>query len=90
MTNSDVHAWRDDAACLNHTAVFFPRVDNDADTATAKKICAVCPVRLVCLDDALATEKGDEANRAGVRGGKTARQRAGLARHRRRQPRVPA
>ncbi|MFJ9214267.1 WhiB family transcriptional regulator [Streptomyces sp. NPDC102264] len=81
MTNTS--NWRDDAACLNHTAVFFPRKDNEADTATAKKICGICPVRTICLDDALATEVGAEESRAGIRGGKTPKQRVNLARRRR-------
>lgn len=87
MTN---RAWQDDAACLNHTAVFFPRQDNEADAATAKKICGICPVRTVCLDDALDMERGAEESRAGIRGGKTPKQRANLARTRRRKARAAA
>lgn len=87
MTN---RAWQDDAACLNHVQVFFPRTDNPADTATAKKICGICPVKTACLDDALDMEVGAEESRAGIRGGKTPKQRANLARTRRRKARAAA
>lgn len=61
---TDDDSWRDDAACLDMPGdVFFPvrgnsRKDDptyDAQIAEAKAICAGCPVRVDCLDWALAT-----------------------------------
>lgn len=75
--------WRNEAACLNHSAVFLPRKDNDADTATAKRICAICPVKEACLENAMAYESGDEWRRAAVQGGLTPKERANLQNWRR-------
>jgi hypothetical protein len=73
--------WLDDAACLNHLPVFFPRRDNAADEATAKRICAACPVKSACLAAAMAEEgQTDHLHRAGLRGGITPQERAAYAR----------
>lgn len=74
--------WRDDAACQGRGPLFLPGIDHGpaylASTAAAKGVCASCPVRITCLDDAMATEGGgDERARAGVRGGLTPKDRAG-------------
>lgn len=81
--------WRDDAACMGWAALFLPRVDHGpkyiASTVAAKKICDRCPVRDTCLDEAMATETWtDDRSRAGVRGGRTPKERADTARRQRR------
>ena len=44
--------WRQQAACRDSdTNVFFP--DSDADAGPALAICAVCPVRIECLEYAV-------------------------------------
>jgi WhiB family transcriptional regulator, redox-sensing transcriptional regulator len=75
--------WRDDAACQDiDPELFFP--DYDARSArtqvkTAKLICRGCPVKVTCLNWALAS--GQEA---GIWGGLTEGERRGLLRHSRR------
>lgn len=61
--------WRDRAACLGTaTNVFFP--DHGQSFGRARGICATCPVREHCLDDALRVEGGSKADhRAGMFGG---------------------
>jgi hypothetical protein len=72
--------WRERATCRSADAeLFFPQVgapDEVAQTAAAKRVCAVCPVRDVCLADAMAWE--DPARRVGVFGGLSADERGGL------------
>lgn len=53
-------AWQRRAACRGpESSLFFPsslaetRSDREAREATAKAICAVCPVTVECLDYAL-------------------------------------
>ncbi len=42
--------WNERAACRGASlAVFFPE---DDDYAAARKVCAVCPVRRPCLEEA--------------------------------------
>jgi WhiB family redox-sensing transcriptional regulator len=53
--------WTDDAACLGLEQFFHSYKDDDKKIA--KDICAECPVRLECLQDAL-----DMHERFGVRG----------------------
>jgi hypothetical protein len=43
--------WSDEAACKGQTALFFGS-DNTA-RYQAKKICATCPVKEPCLEEAL-------------------------------------
>jgi WhiB family redox-sensing transcriptional regulator len=72
--------WRDQARCRGvDPAIFHPPEEDDALAEVAKAICAVCPVREVCLEHALAFREKD-----GVWGGFTARERRRLVRQRRR------
>jgi WhiB family transcriptional regulator, redox-sensing transcriptional regulator len=69
--------WRDVAACsgLPH-AVFFPVGDDLEDAiASAKGICAVCPVTDDCLEFALETNQ-----KAGIWGGTSEEDRKALRR----------
>jgi hypothetical protein len=72
--------WRERAACRTaDPELFFPQVgapDELAQTAAAKRLCAACPVREVCLADAMAWE--DPARRVGVFGGLSADDRGEL------------
>lgn len=72
--------WRKFSACRGLSDdTFFPKPGNTAATNYAKSICAVCPVRLVCLEVALREEGArTKDNRFGVRGGKTHGQRYAL------------
>lgn len=82
-TTKQASAWRNEAACLNHTAVFFPKIETATALATARRVCGICPVRTECLDDAIAHETGGSECRSGIRGGKDPVQRATLATSRR-------
>lgn len=68
-------AWVRDAACSPETAeLFFPITDTGpaaADTARARAICARCPVRRQCQEDAETT-----GQRWGIWGGTTEADRA--------------
>jgi WhiB family redox-sensing transcriptional regulator len=69
--------WRQRAACRGiDPDVFYPASDEEADEA--KAICAVCPVRQLCLEHALAFRE-----REGVWGGLNERERRRLVRQRR-------
>jgi len=58
LTTLDRNDWRLDAACRHlDTATFFPATDDEV--ATAKAICAGCPVRDACLEFALVTRQDD-------------------------------
>lgn len=89
MTRS---GWQHDAACVGtDTEAFFPSgkwgTPSDAQEVYAKaaRICDGCPVRVDCLETALA-EEGDMArsNRYGMRGGTTPGQRRSIYDARRR------
>lgn len=68
--------WRADAACRDEdTNIFFPI--NEDGAGPAKAICATCPVRMECLEWALATRQHD-----GVWGGLTDVERRRLRRRR--------
>ncbi len=68
--------WRQDAACQGlDTNIFFP-VD-EAEAAEAKSVCAVCPVRIECLEWAILTRQTD-----GVWGGLDENERRRLRRRR--------
>lgn len=73
--------WRHDAACRDHDPeLFFPvsEVGPGARQAErAKAVCAGCPVRARCLDNAL-----DNGLDHGVFGGTTERERRTLIRAR--------
>lgn len=75
-----LRGWRHLAACLDlPTDEWFPGPGEDS--AVARKVCRGCPVRVECLNDAMATEPTPWETR-GIRGGLTARDRNKL----RRQP----
>jgi WhiB family transcriptional regulator, redox-sensing transcriptional regulator len=58
-------AWHSDAACAAvHTSTFFP--EKGGSTKPARAMCAGCPVREECLDEALADESLDHGIRAGL------------------------
>lgn len=68
-------SWRDDALCAQvDPELWYPEVAGTS-SKDAKRICGRCPVRKVCLDDAITT--GDTW---GVRGGLSANQRRKLLR----------
>jgi WhiB family redox-sensing transcriptional regulator len=63
--------WMAEAACAGiDTNLFFPGRDAKADQAAAKAVCAGCPVRHACLDEAL-TGPQAASDDAGVFGGTT-------------------
>ncbi|RAJ70216.1 transcription factor WhiB [Streptomyces sp. Amel2xB2] len=72
-----VRRWTDLAACRGHDDVMFPHdEDDEARTAPGKALCADCPARPECLDDAMQAENGDGRNkRHGIRGGLTGAER---------------
>lgn len=76
--------WRDEALCAlpehQHLDWFDERPSLPATRAAAEKaICARCPARQACLDDALAYGY----QQFGIRGGLTAGQRDALRKRRR-------
>lgn len=71
--------WRLAASCAQiDPEAFYPLDDKDGSPAIAAavRICGGCPVRAVCLADALITE--DPARRWGVIGGTTPAERTAL------------
>ena len=47
--------WRKQSACRGlDVEAFYPVTEDEADAAEAKAVCAVCPVRQLCLEHALA------------------------------------
>lgn len=78
----DLPDWRRSAACAApdvDASVFYPPSGADAvwTAAAAKRVCAECPVRRVCLADALSWET--TRTRFGVLGGLTPAERGELA-----------
>ena len=87
----DHDSWRESATCRNaDTEMFFPEVDKEAGqpsvvdrkaaaglTRQALALCAVCPVRIECLEFSLRTRQLD-----GIWGGLTEEQRRSLRRRR--------
>lgn len=70
-------AWMIYAACQSYdTAIFFPKAirGRRTDTTEAKKICAMCPVKRICLQYAIAHQIP-----YGVWGGKDGYERAEIA-----------
>ncbi|WTX01183.1 WhiB family transcriptional regulator (plasmid) [Streptomycetaceae bacterium NBC_01309] len=72
--------WQDDAACLQVGPDLFTAPDDEKNSTAkstrerwAKQVCAGCPVRALCLEDAIAS--GD---RWSVRGGLTPEEREQL------------
>ena len=73
--------WRHRAACLTEDPELFCRDDDSIDAATATR--ARCPVRDVCLTDALRDEQGLGAtSRYGIRGGLTPAERWAISERR--------
>lgn len=71
--------WRELGACRGlDPAIFYPDSDED-EALDAKAVCAQCPVRVACLEFALATRE-----KTGVWGGATERERRRIIRQRRR------
>lgn len=70
--------WREEAACRGvDPNVFFPDRGDTFGVRAAKAICAGCPVRTDCLDYAITY-----AERTGIWGGKSERERRELRRTR--------
>lgn len=82
------HAWRRDAACVGEDLVLFygpdgeRRPEREAREEKAKTVCAACPVRTSCLEDALIP---GSTRQWGVRGGMTAEERIAERRNRTRR-----
>ena len=77
--------WRADAACVSTDPELFYPVGSGhlarEQVTEAKRVCSGCPVRALCLADAMASE--DPALRWGVTGGLSAPERGELfAQHR--------
>jgi WhiB family transcriptional regulator, redox-sensing transcriptional regulator len=79
-----VPAWVADGLCAQtDPEAFFPEPETPAAARSAKQVCAACPVRAACLEDALA-----RGERHGVWGGKTTTERRNILRYRRRVARA--
>lgn len=73
-------AWHAEAACVDEPLdVFFPT--RGASLARARAICATCPVRAQCLDEALEFDRS-RYELPGVWGGTSPRQRRQLRKER--------
>jgi WhiB family redox-sensing transcriptional regulator len=80
LTSPRAASWRDRALCDGtDPSLFFPEpgVHSMRD---AKQVCALCPVRLECLEHALSMPE-----QYGVWGGMTEKELAEMRRRRRRQ-----
>ncbi len=76
--NVDYENWREGAACLRldeGEVNFFPDPEDVAAIATAKAVCATCPVAEECLAYAIETNQSE-----GIWGGTTPKERARLRR----------
>lgn len=75
-TSTDDRQWREQAICAQtDPAIFFPEPGQHPHAA--RKVCSVCPVRTVCLADAITSREA-----YGVRGGLTPNERRQLTRTR--------
>lgn len=74
---TDLNPWYRAAACSGtDPELFHPDSESPAAQQDAKELCAACPVRETCLDEALAEEAGlGLTSRFGIRGGMSRRQR---------------
>lgn len=78
------HRWMLDALCRGHSpSDFFPSDGTGVDAA--RRLCALCPVRVECLEYAL-----EHRIDHGVWGGASERQRRRILRDRRIAPGTPA
>ena len=67
--------WRQGASCAQVGGdLWFP--EKGGTTLYAKRICAACPVRRQCLDEALALPNAEDQD--GIRGGLSVRERRAL------------
>ena len=99
---SDWPDWRRDGVCVTWTAwpwdPWYPDehatstdpVKRAAAWADGRALCAGCPIRLLCLEDALDHESGSSYYRHGMRGGLDDTERANLARSRQRRTKSEA
>lgn len=72
--------WRAEAVCATtDPELFFNDSESGGSYVAARRICAICPVRDACLDDAMAFEASNAGRRYGMYGGLTPRERATLA-----------
>ena len=64
--------WMEEAACISAATpdAWFPEVGNSIATKSVKKICAACPVKVVCLEYAI-----DNRIEFGIWGGLSAYER---------------
>lgn len=75
-----MYRWQDDAACRGKTELMFPKEHKDISyLPVARAICADCPVKEPCLEDALEYPSQDMH---GVWAGLTSRQLAAEQRRR--------
>ncbi|HEY0239577.1 MAG TPA: WhiB family transcriptional regulator [Friedmanniella sp.] len=76
--------WREQAECRDVDPAVFEQDDRrtptESDWAHARTICAACPVRDLCLEDALSVEA--RGSRFGMRGGATPEERQSIYRAR--------
>lgn len=79
-----VPAWATEAVCAQTDPdEFFPEKGESDKTRASKKICNDCPVRALCLEEAMATEGNRSASgRFGVWGGYSPVERTRLAKAR--------
>lgn len=77
-------SWRDSAACVGRPLDLF--FDRAKVPPAAKRLCASCPVRAECLEDALAVEADDHSKRYGIRGGLLSGERHKIHLSRKRAP----
>lgn len=69
--------WHTDAVCAQvDPELFYP--ERGRATKVVRKICFSCPVRLICLEAAMAEEEGEQY-RHGIRGGMSPTERTDLA-----------
>ena len=73
-------AWREEALCATtDPELFFMDSEGGSSYQTARRLCASCPVREACLDDAMAYEASAAGRRYGMYGGLTPKEREELA-----------
>lgn len=77
--------WWTSAACRDvDSSIFFPNNYDEETGRPAKRICAGCPVRDLCLEDAMRVEWDAKSRRHGIFGGLLPRERHALWRKRNR------
>lgn len=71
------HNWTARAACEGQSSLMYPSSMDEQGVQLAKLICAQCPVRDICMNEAL-----NNGEQFGVWGGLTAEERWDLLRKR--------